>query len=545
MDSGADGQNLVWACGEESCELTFSGFAARLRHRVTVHVPLPNAEQACREHGCGLNFAWKSDMVAHQKVHVEKAQAQAVQDLARHATEVLGRNAGGQSGVGWVCQEEGCGMRFDRIAGRVRHRLEAHTPARKLCFCGKTFVLEVELATHRATHHEKEAGVWACCEESCGEVFGSVRSRLRHRLEVHTKSKVCPKPGCGETFLSRKKFQAHFETHRQEDRAAKAKKAIAEASRVWRAREWKCEVEGCDSLFTRKFDLLQHGCEEHSARKEPSPGEWACLAMDCGKVFPSVRSLESHHKDAHDGQSLWPCPELGCGKWFRGSSSLKIHRKNDHKRIWKCEQVGCGKVFAWKSTLQSHHSFVHDEHCDWVCEEASCEKRFPSQSVLTRHRRAVHEQLRTWKCDVPDCGKSFIAKYTLVQHRLIFHEGRRDWTCTEDGCEKSFGYKSGMVKHRRSVHEGIRLKCEEVGCEASFNCGYDLSYHQRTTHEGRRDWKCEEPACGKAFSRRRSLNAHRQRVHGVVMGQNKIGNATTLGLKKTLRKTRSAKASRS
>lgn len=105
MVSGVDGQGRVWACGEEGCELTFSGFAARLRHRVTAHLPLPNAEQLCREPGCSLNFSWKSDMVAHQEVHFEEAQAQAVQVDAQHLVEVLGGNAGGQSGVGWVCQE--------------------------------------------------------------------------------------------------------------------------------------------------------------------------------------------------------------------------------------------------------------------------------------------------------------------------------------------------------------------------------------------------------------------------------------------------------
>lgn len=154
--------------------------------------------------------------------------------------------------------------------------------------------------------------------------------------------------------------------------------------------EQDMELRFEDGLVLGKAELSQKGGK--ASRMFLSKLKYSCDV--CGKMLPSVRTLEMHLVDTHD---VTETTEFG---------------KIPH---FKCER--CPKKFKYQATLDKH-LFMHIADKPYKC--YLCSNKFIFQESLNIHMNAHSDNFH---CNI--CQKGYSSKQLFQKHIVYKHEMRR------------------------------------------------------------------------------------------------------------------------
>ena len=202
----------------------------------------------------------------------------------------------------------------------------------------------------------------------------------------------------------------------------------------------------------RRHLIYSHPDEKENPLYQEIDGRFEAkkfICQDCGRTFPTNRSLEEHSVREHDSHvNTWPCHI--CGKFFPTQVYLENHIKNIHETSKPAVLCGdCGRTFKNKSDMISHVERIH----------SSEDKRY----------------------NCKECGAEFGARKSLMAHIRRKHVKPREKTEPCSQCQKTFYTLSQLKKHISDVHDKIKaFHCEE--CQ--FQCARmdNLNLHRRKSH---------------------------------------------------------------
>ena len=131
-----------------------------------------------------------------------------------------------------------------------------------------------------------------------------------------------------------------------------------------------------------------------------------------------------------------------------------------------------------------------------------CGAAFSQSHNLKIHQRG-HTGEKPYQC--VQCEQRFGLQHYLLTH-MITHTGEKPYACSK--CDARFSL-STTLKHHERTHTGEK----PYKCDASFTQQGNLLVHQRK-HTGEKPYGCHE--CQARFARRKNLNDHLWRVHGIA-----------------------------
>ncbi|GAB1225130.1 hypothetical protein ENUP19_0243G0009 [Entamoeba nuttalli] len=126
-------------------------------------------------------------------------------------------------------------------------------------------------------------------QSTVNSIFTSCFQEIKHG------NLICPHPGCGKSFNTKKCLSVHMQTH-------SGKKPFS------------CNI--CGMKFLRKHDCNVH-MRVHTGEKP-----YECLI--CHKHFARHSDLKVHEK-VHSDEKPFQCPFIGCCKAFKRKHDLKKH----------------------------------------------------------------------------------------------------------------------------------------------------------------------------------------------------------------------------
>ena len=292
--------------------------------------------------------------------------------------------------------------------------------------CGLVFHTKMSLEEHVQKQHKQQG--WC---DICHKAVGDFKSHARIHIE-----KSCPY--CPEKFSTQNEFKKHVIKHERQcrycDKTFKLRSAKLDHEMAVHENKVQYKCEMCSKEFIHREDFKRHKREN------------ACLPRKCnvcGKIYQSVRSLKSHMKYSHNGESR-PKSCIYCFKTFTDRNALITHRNthtDDEKRNL-CKV--CGKCFRSNGILARHEQSQHSGQQTFCCE--FCGKMCRELRNLEVHIR-VHTGERPYKC--LQCGKGFVNNSNLKQHSYT-HTGENPFQCAT--CKKNFRSVKSLKAHKEIMH---------------------------------------------------------------------------------------------
>ena len=138
----------------------------------------------------------------------------------------------------------------------------------------------------------------------------------------------------------------------------------------------------CRKELATKWSLNRHISQVHEKVKE-----FECEENDCDAIFTQKQALDQHIKTVHQGQKNYQCSY--CEEWFTHPGNLKNHIAAVHekKKPFVCDI--CQKGIFAKRAFEDHLA-SHSEKKEKIC--SICKKEFKTQSKVNRHIKTVHKK---------------------------------------------------------------------------------------------------------------------------------------------------------
>ena len=247
--------------------------------------------------------------------------------------------------------------------------------------------------------------------------------------------------------------------------------------------------EQCSFQTNEKWRLIKHvhilhknGCDK------------------CVKKFTSREDLEGHRKSNHSKQQKY-CPDYLYEKcMFSKEECQYLHSEKEKSPLnFKC--TDCENLFTTEEDLTEHMT-LHQQWEDIVemqvdqLQCSQCQNMFGSFEVFKEHQ-ALHQQTQQNTCT--DCDESFSDIKILNEHKDTHHQ----FKCSK--CSEHFDNENDLKIHFKSHLQYI--PCKNVSsCKYGENCYYN--------HEPRKEneYPCYE--CGNTYQDIKTLMGHRKSQHG-------------------------------
>ncbi|KAK4170756.1 hypothetical protein QBC36DRAFT_341352 [Triangularia setosa] len=285
----------------------------------------------------------------------------------------------------YVCDVEGCGKAFVTNTRLKRHAAVHEGAERFRCRdyegCSLSFRKRETLQRHIRTEHLGQAG-FPCPQDGCEEGFDSAGALRRHTEREHGQLRFWCDECAKETDEDGEEKRVGFttlnllKTHaRTEHRACPfCDKKIGRQSlleehmenvhsgkSVEERKDVPCNYPGCDSMFTRKSNMMTHYRSAHEGRKfvcgevntfnTPDIADWNWQEEGCKATFVSKLKLEEHIRFVHLGRKR---PERTITLNLDGPHELdEMTAAVDKKRL-PCNVLGCEAKFIRYADLNKH-----------------------------------------------------------------------------------------------------------------------------------------------------------------------------------------------
>ncbi|MEQ2263065.1 hypothetical protein XENORESO_002635 [Xenotaenia resolanae] len=400
---------------------------------------------------CGKTFTRASDVTRHQRTHTDERTYPCGEcrkafknswDLTRHQRIHTGERS-------FLCSQ--CGKRFTQM-GLLKLHLE-RTVCSQNCDPPLDITTEVVVADETT---DKVGGVYKC--QKCGESFGSILERLRHR-QRHVVRRQYRCYQCEKIYSRASDLKRHQMKHTGvRPFACKCGKSFSHLRLLNKHRQIHTRQRPFPSSKTFTQLQILEGQLTHNVGQP-----FRCLA--CEKTFTQLASLTRHER-VHTGERPFVC--VMCEKRFLTKGELARHqRTHSILRPFSCPQ--CPKSFK-SNRSQVEHLHSHTGECPFSC--SHCGKRFSKSNSLLRHN-LTHTEERPHQC--LQCGKAFITSGELLLHKRI-HTGERPYLCPD--CNKRFRGSSDHNMHIRTHTMQKTHRC--LLCKKSFSTSSKLKRHLRT-----------------------------------------------------------------
>ncbi|KRT85535.1 zinc finger protein, partial [Oryctes borbonicus] len=182
-----------------------------------------------------------------------------------------------------------CNKTFNYNYYKFHARSHAGNTSLKCEICGKGFVLQHCLNSHRASHSDNRP--YRC--DSCGKRFKTSNGLQKHQY-VHSDDKPFHCSQCNKSFKRRNSLKGHQRKHNTN-------------------KQYICEI--CGKGYTDLTGLKYHK-GSHEVEKK-----FAC--SQCGKLFQGKVRLQQHVTHIHSVKKVHICSY--CGKTFKGKSGMMNH----------------------------------------------------------------------------------------------------------------------------------------------------------------------------------------------------------------------------
>ena len=195
-----------------------------------------------------------------------------------------------------------------------------------------------------------------------------------------------------------------------------------------------------DALHSKTLDCLKPAGDVPQTNKR----ERNIRCRLCVKTFPTVRDLNTHHRDEH---GIVGCDQ--CDKKFTSQSSLDKHQYYHRELKHICDI--CGKKFPFESRLLQH-SFVHinQRHS---CPIKTCDRKFKGLGDLNRHIQ-THKKGGWYYCEF--CDYKNKDKRNTDSH-ICTHQDKDQGTIVCDKCHKIMRFSTQYKRHRETGCKVVKL----------------------------------------------------------------------------------------
>lgn len=184
--------------------------------------------------------------------------------------------------------------------------------------CGERFAKRFQLGRHERRHaanREAQSQVIFCEEADCGQMLFSTEEKAKHDLEVHNKQ--CIKRESGVAMGKKRKRASGGTPVKTEDGVEATRRQLLKCEVCGRMLQRKqnlrahlrthfeavderkmhvCPMEGCESAFTRKSNLMAHYNAVHDTVRSQ---RFVCPYDDCEGRFGYKKVLLTHIESIH------------------------------------------------------------------------------------------------------------------------------------------------------------------------------------------------------------------------------------------------------
>jgi len=193
-------------------------------------------------------------------------------------------------------------------------------------------------------------------------------------------------------------------------------------------KRYKCEVKDCPYATNGKSYFKAHMLAHNSKNY------YRCNVEGCGYISTKKRNLDSHtqhqHPEVDVSYKYYECKIEGCPYTTNGKSYFKAHvLAHQNERQYKCKIEGCGYISTKKNNLDTHtqrnHPGVDVSYKYYKCKIEGCPYTTNGKLYFKAHMLA-HQSENCYKCNVEGCGYISTNKDNLSSHTRRHHPENND-----------------------------------------------------------------------------------------------------------------------
>ncbi|KAL1215255.1 Transcription factor IIIA [Cardamine amara subsp. amara] len=307
---------------EEACEVEEDG----------------SSKRTCQE--CGLEFKKPAHLKQHMLIHsLERPFECYVDDCAvsYKRKDHLNRHLLTHKGMRFKCSVENCKSEFSDQGNLRTHVKKFHSNGDshedsaagqkphvcKEIGCGKAFKYASQLQNHQDSHVKLDSVEAFCSEPGCMKYFTNEECLKAHIRSCHQHINC---EICGSKLL-KKSIKRHLKTHEEDSSLG----------------EFKCEVEGCSSTFSKASNLQKHVKAVH---KDIRP--FVCGFPDCG-----MRFAYKHVRNNHENSG---CHTYTCGDFVETDEVFTSRPRGGLKRKQVTAEMLIRKRVMPQFDLEEHET---------------------------------------------------------------------------------------------------------------------------------------------------------------------------------------------
>ncbi|KAF8247912.1 hypothetical protein K440DRAFT_681381 [Wilcoxina mikolae CBS 423.85] len=288
ITTGCQGYHLDSSCySGNSCQY---GYPSPVSQPSVVDRPASDSPYICRIAGCNKAHRLLADLNTHRKrVHMvgrlaKWEYAQETEQLEKSSSQgVIARPDWVEVDGRYECRVSGCDKSYCRIQVLNEHRMKEHSLER--------IKLREWKKDTRALKDPRNKGKaiprtlapperkFCCTIPGCGHAYVTMGHLNDHRRDVHSLPRMSKRQWCNESGAA-------------ENGADSGSKE----------RPYKCEIEGCDKVYSALKTLNIHREKVHSLERLQYfllDRPFECSVACCNEAYVALSSLNEHRRSAH------------------------------------------------------------------------------------------------------------------------------------------------------------------------------------------------------------------------------------------------------